>query len=271
MKKAIIVDHLSYLNQLKNVSFTIQKGEIVGIIGGINSGRDQMVRIVTGLLPSSSGFVSVMDYDSYLKNTDFLQKISYIKEFSNEQFNAMSPIDVLQITKDIYSMSDRQFNKNLDELAKYIKEPYLLNSLIYKPEVVVVDNPNFELDSIYEYVNKNDFTGLISSDKIDNLVNLTRRLIILKEGKIIYDGAIDEILNKYATEKIIKLKLNSDIDLKVVKSLAVVKKYSHPYLEIAVPRETINFVCSELLLNLPVQNMEIEELYVEEIISNMKL
>lgn len=271
MKKAIIVDHLSYLNQLKNISFTIQKGEIVGIIGGVNSGRLQITKIITGLLKSTSGFVSVIDHDPYLKNYDFLQKISFIKEFKKESRSNLSPIDVLQITKDIYSIGDRQFNKNLDELTKYIKDPYLLNSLIYKPEVVMVENPNFEIDPIYEYVNKNEFTALISSERIDNLVNLTRRLIILKEGEIIFDGAIEEILNKYATDKIIKLKLLTDIDVKTIENLGTIKKYSHPYLQIAVPRETVNFICSELLLNLPVQNMEIEELSVEEIINNMKL
>jgi ABC-2 type transport system ATP-binding protein len=271
MKKVIIVDHLSYLNQLKNVSFTIQKGEIVGIIGGVNSGRDQIVRVVTGLLKPSSGFVSIIDYDPYLKNNDFLQKISYIKEIKKEKTSALSPIDILQITKDIYSLGDRQFNKNLDELTKYIKDPYLLNSLIYNPEVVVVENPNFETDPIYEYVNKNEFTALISSERVDNLVNLTRRIIILKEGEIIFDGAIEEVLNKYATEKIIKLKLTAEIDVKTVENLGVIKKYTHPYLQIAVPRETVNFICSELLLNLPAQNMEIAELSVEEIINNMKL
>ena len=78
MDKVIIADHVSYLDNLKNVSFTIQKGEFVGIIGTSNSGVDSILKIVSGLTKPSSGFVSVLGYDPYLKSEEYLKNISFI-------------------------------------------------------------------------------------------------------------------------------------------------------------------------------------------------
>lgn len=270
MKKAIIVDHLSYLNQLKNISFTVQKGELVGIIGSTNSGKQLILKLIAGLVKGSTGFVSVLDYDPYLKNNDFLKKISYINNSKNDLSKDLPPIEILENTKLIYGLSKREFNKNLDELARYIKNPQLLDSLIYKPEIVLLDNPDYDLESVYSYINKNEYTALVLSDKIDNLINLTRRIIIIDDGLVIFDGALDEILNKFATEKIIKIKLSSEVSLKSINEIIPVKKYNYPFLYVSVPRTSVHLVASELLQNLPIQSLEIEELSVDEIVDNMK-
>jgi ABC-2 type transport system ATP-binding protein len=177
---------------------------------------------------------------------------------------------MLEVTKEIYGLSNRDFNKNLNELTKYISDPTLLDALIYKPKIVMLDESLVDLDSIYEYNDKSQATTLIIAEKVDSLVDLVRRVIILDEGQVLFDGAIDEVIGKNATEKLIKAKLSSEIDLKVVEEIGTVKKYVYPNLHISAPRSTVMLAAAEMLQNLPITSLFIEELPIEEIIHNIK-
>lgn len=271
MDKTIIVDHLSYNTVLNDITFTIQKGEFVGIIGPTGSGKTTILNIISGLNKPSSGFVSVLGYDPYLKSYDFLKQTSFLPDQENQVLKNLPPIDVLEITKSIYGLSDREFNKNLNELTQYIQDPILLNCLIYKPKVLFIDKLGLEVESIYEYNQKNESTVLFTTRRFDDLLNLVRRIIIIDNGQILFDGVIDEIITKFATDKIIKAKLSSIIDLKLVNEIGVVKKYVYPYIYISVPRSIVSFAAAEMLQNFPVTSLNIEELSVEEIIENMKI
>lgn len=270
MDKAIIIDHVSYNIFLKDISFTIQKGEFVGIIGPTGSGKTTILNILSGLSKPSSGFVSVLGYDPYLKSYDFLKQITFLTE-ENQVLKSLPPINALEITKSIYELSDREFNKNLNELTQYIQDPNLLNSLIYKPKILFIDKLGLEVESIYEYNQKNESTVLFSTRRFDDLINLVRRIIIIDRGQILFDGAIDEIVTKFATDKIIKIKLSSVIDPKLVNEIGIVKKYVYPYIYISVPRSIVSFAAAEILQNFPVISLNIEELSIEEIIENMKI
>ena len=268
MDKAIIMDHVSYDNYLSDVSLTIQKDEFVGIVG--DSNKSSILKVISGLSKITSGFVSVLGYDPYLKSFEYLKKISLLMEQEEIYFNEILPIDLLKITKEIYSISTREFNKNISELIQYINDLNLLNSLIYKPEILLLDHPNFDLEPVYNYHKKYRSTILISTDKIDDLVNIVRRVILIDKAQIVFDGAIDDIFTKFATEKIIKAKLSSNIDTKSVETIGTVKKYIYPYIYISVPKSVVSFAAAELIQNLPVTSLDIEELPVEEIIKNIK-
>ena len=129
---------------------------------------------------------------------------------------------------------------------------------------------NLDLDSIYEYNKKYESTNLITSEKIDYLMNLVRRVIILDKGSIVFDGAIDEVITKFAKEKVIKARLTSATETKLFTELGSVKKYDFPYLYISVPRSIVSFTAAEMMQNLPINNLIIEEIAVEEIIKNIK-
>jgi len=214
MDKAIIVDHLSYLEDLKDISFTIQRGEFVGIVGANGSGKTTILKVISGLLKPSSGFVSVLEHDPFLRSHDYLKEISFITERGNQLLKNSPAIDALEITKEIYDLSDREYNLTLKYLTQFIKDPLLLDSLIYKPKVLLLDQPEVDLDTVYNYHKKEEPTILLSSDRIDNLIDLVRRIILIDKGRVLFDGAIDEIVTKFAAEKIIKATLSEEVDSK---------------------------------------------------------
>lgn len=270
MDKAIIVDHLSYQDRLKDVSFTIQKGEIVSFVGLDNSGNDTILKIISGLKKPDSGFVSALGYDPYLGADDFKKNISFMNFENNFFLRNCLPIEILEITKEIYGLSDREFNKNINELTQFVKNPDLLDSLIYRPKIVLAENPDNILDLLYKYNNKEDSSVLFTSSKIDNLVNVVRRIILFDKGDVLYDGSIEELIKNYANEKVIKAKVSLEIDTKLIESIGSLSKYLYPYVYIKVPRSVTNFAAAEIMQTFPVTNISIEELSVAEIIENIK-
>lgn len=271
MEKAIIVDHLSYSNELKDVSFTIQKGEMVGIVGSLNSGKSTILKIISGLVKPTSGFVSILGYDPFLKSAEFLKQMTFITQKRRQLFEGLEPIKILEITKEIYDMPNREFNKNLADMTQYIKDPILIDNLIYKPKILLIDEPDSELELIYQYNSKNESTTLFTTEKIDKLINLVRRIIIIDKGQIIYDGAIDEIISKFAKDKIISATLSSTIDISTVNEIGTVKNYVYPHLRVSCPRDVASLAAAELVQNLPIASLKIEEMYIEEVTTNMKL
>lgn len=270
MDKAIILDHLSYNGILNDISFTIQKGEFVGLLGVTGSGKTSILEIISGLTKPSAGFVSVLGYDPFLKSYDYLKQIAFLSKLKSQLLKNSPPIDALEITRIIYGLSNREFNKNLNELTQFINDPILLDSLIYKPKILLLDEPDLDLDLVYRYNNKEESAVLLSTDKIDNLINLVRRVILIDRGQILFDGAIDEIFTKFATEKVIKAKLNLQIEEKLFREIGKVIKYTYPYVFVSVPRSVVSFAAAEMLQNFPVINLSIEELSIEEIIERMK-
>lgn len=206
MDKAIIVDHL-----FKNISFTIQTGEIVGIVGPKGSGKTSLIKILTGLKKPDLGYVSVLGFNPWEKSYDFLKQIALILD-QNSQLNYDLPvIKTFELNKKIYKISDRNYNKNLDEAMSLMGIPELLQipvkelseeqrvrmdfmaTLVYKPKVLFIDEAKLDLDFLYEYNKRNETTILITSNNLKNLAGLTRRVIAIDNGKLIFDGPLEKL------------------------------------------------------------------------------
>jgi len=92
MDKAIIVDRLSS-KVLKKISFTIQAGELVGIIGPNGAGKTAVMKVLAGLSPSTSGFVSVLGYTPYERKAQFLKQISLVMGQKNQLWWDLPPME----------------------------------------------------------------------------------------------------------------------------------------------------------------------------------
>lgn len=318
MKKAIVVDHLvknfeisekgtgiknsfsslfhpkkRIITAVNDLSFTIQEGELVGFIGPNGAGKTTTLKTLSGLLYPTSGFVSVMDFNPWEKKPEFLKQISLVMGQKNQLWWDLPAMESFELNKEIYEITDKEFNKNLDELVNLLNVSSLLQtqvrklslgqrmkmeliaSLIYKPKVMFLDEPTIGLDLvaqqnlrdfIYQYNKKYNATIILTSHNMKDLVDLTRRVIVINDGQLIFDGALEELTIKYAKDKLIKAKFSEEVDIKRLKEIGEVKKYEFPEGWLLVPRETVAIAASELLQNFSISDLTIEELPIEDVI-----
>jgi ABC-2 type transport system ATP-binding protein len=281
------------IHALKGVSFTIQPGELVGFIGPNGAGKTTTLKTLSGLLYPTSGFVEVLEFDPWARNPEFLKQISLVMGQKNQLWWDLPAIETFELNRAIYDIPTRVYSENLKELVELLDVEKLLNipvrklslgqrmrmelvaALLHKPKVLFLDEPTIGLDIIaqakirdfiYDYNTKYGATILLTSHNMGDLTNLARRVIIINDGKILYDGAFEDLIMKYAKEKIIKATLSNESGISELEKIGTIKKLSFPEVILSVPRSAAAIAASELLQNFPVDDLTIEEIPIEEII-----
>jgi len=281
------------IHALRGISFTIAPGELVGFIGPNGAGKTTTLKIFSGLLFPTSGFVQVLEYDPWEKRPEFLKQISLVMGQKNQLWWDLPAMETFELNREIYEISRRDYEKNLQELVSLLDIERLLRTqvrrlslgqrmrlelvaaLLHKPKILFLDEPTIGLDVlaqakmrdfIYEYNRKTGATILLTSHNMDDLVNLARRVIVINEGRILFDGIFGELVERFAKEKIIKLSLAQEGDIKKIETIGEVKKLAFPEVVLSVPRSTTAVAAAEILQNFPVNDLTIEEIPIEDII-----
>ena len=284
------------INALIDVSCTISEGEIVGIIGPNGAGKTTTVNILSGLLYPSSGFVNVLGYGPWKRKPDFLKKIALVLGQKYQLWWNLPAKNTLLLNKAIYEIPDKKYNDTLEELTTLLEVRDLLEvpvcelslgqrtrlelvvALIHQPKVLFLDEPTKELDVVekqkirdflYDYNRRFKVTVLLTSHDLDDLINVTKRVIAIDRGEILFDGLLKELTDLYVREKLIKVYLSKAADFKRFEKIGKVKRIEFPEVVLTVAREVAPLAAAEILQNFPVVNLTIEEEPIEEIIKRV--
>lgn len=291
--KSFISPKKKEVHALRGVSFTIQPGELVGFIGPNGAGKTTTLKTLSGLLYPTSGFVEVLDYDPWERKPEFLKQIALVMGQKNQLWWDLPAIETFELNRTIYELPTRQYEENLKELVDLLEvgdlvetpvrklslgqrmRMELIAALLHRPKVLFLDEPTIGLDLvaqqkvrdfIYEYNKKFGATILLTSHNMDDLVNLSRRVIVIDEGRILFDGALEELVSKFAKEKIIKATLSREDGIADIERIGKVKKLVFPQVILSVPRAATAVAAAELLQNFPVDDLTIEEIPIEDVI-----
>jgi ABC-2 type transport system ATP-binding protein len=281
------------VHALRGISFSIQPGELVGFIGPNGAGKTTTLKTLAGLLYPTSGFVEVLEYDPWTRKPEFLKQISLVMGQKNQLWWDLPAIETFELNRAIYEIPTQVYRENLNELVelldigKLLKTPVrklslgqrmrmeLTAALLHKPKVLFLDEPTIGLDVvaqqkmrdfIYDYNRRYGATILLTSHNMDDLVNLSRRVIVVDEGRLLFDGALEELVSKFAKEKIIKATLSSQDGIADLEKIGKVKMFAFPQVILSVPRSATAVAAAELLQNFPVEDLTIEEIPIEDVI-----
>ena len=281
------------IHALKDISLSVGKGELVGFIGPNGAGKTTTLKILSGLLFPTAGVTQVLGFDPWERRTDFLKKISLVMGQKNQLWWDLPAIDTFELNRAIYEIPTRVYKESLDELVTLLDIGKLLNiqvrrlslgqrmrlelvaALLHQPEILFLDEPTIGLDLvaqekmrnfIYEYNRKHQATILLTSHNMDDLMDLARRVIVIDKGRIIFDGILEELVARFAKEKIIKVSLSKEADLKKFEGIGKIKRVAFPEIVLSVPRTAVAVAASEILQNFPVEDLTIEEVAIEDII-----
>ncbi len=290
---SIISPKKKTVRALKSISFSLKQGELVGFIGPNGAGKTTTLKILSGLLYPTSGFTQVLGFDPWERKSDFLKQIGLVMGQKNQLWWDLPAIETLELIKEIYEIQDRDYKKNLNELVEMLDAKKLLKiqvrklslgqrmrmeliaALLHEPKVLFLDEPTIGLDLvaqqrmrdfIFDYNRRYDATILLTSHNMDDLIDLAKRVIVIDKGKIIFDGDLRELVDRFAKDKVIKVYLSKEVDFKIFEKVGEVKKVNFPQVILSVPRATAAVAASEILQNMPVADLTIDEEPVEDII-----
>lgn len=261
---------------VKDVSFTIDSGELVGFIGPNGAGKTTTLKMLSGLLHPSHGRVEVLGFNPWDRHYDFLSSISLVMGQKNQLWWDLPAIESFNLSKDIYGLSDREYKKNLDELVELLDIKDVLNvqvrklslgqrmkaelvaALLHSPKVLFLDEPTIGLDVVMqqavrnfikEYNQNHDGAIILTSHYMEDVKELCRRVIIINEGSILYDGELSGVITKFSSHKVIEVILTNG-ETKSVK----------------VPRAKVAERAAKMLHDLPVADINVKEVAIEDVI-----
>ena len=248
---SISVQHISkfYGNQkaLNNVSFTIQKGEIVGFLGPNGAGKSTMMKILTTYINSSEGNALVNEYDVATNQKKVQKSVGYLPEH-NPLYLDMYVKEYLAFNANIYKVSKSRIDevvnltgltpeahKKISQLSKgYRQRVGLANALLHNPDVLILDEPTTGLDpnqlveirQLIKNVGK-EKTIFLSTHIMQEVEAICDRVIIINKGELVLDSPLAELKNNQ--EQQIEVEFDYRIEEALLKRLPFVKSAKNTF------------------------------------------
>src|SRR3990172_6673168 len=163
---SIVAPKKKSITALKDISFTIDQGELIGFIGPNGAGKTTTLKILSGLLFPTAGFTQVLGFDPWDRKPEFLKQISLVMGQKNQLWWDLPAIETLELNRAIYEIPKREYEESLEELSTLLNVKKLLNiqvrrlslgqrmrleliaALIHRPKVLFLDEPTIGLDLI---------------------------------------------------------------------------------------------------------------------------
>ncbi|MBL7877546.1 MAG: gliding motility-associated ABC transporter ATP-binding subunit GldA [Cyclobacteriaceae bacterium] len=232
---------------LNDVSFSVEKGEIVGFLGPNGAGKSTTMKIATGYLASTSGTVTINGFEVATHSVQIRKILGYLPEH-NPLYPDMFVHEYLQFVGKVFQITsselkkrvpeiialcglDREQNKKIEALSKgYRQRVGLAQALIHNPEVLILDEPTTGLDpnqileirKLIKQISENK-TVIFSTHIMQEVQALCDRVVVINQGTLVADDRVASLL-KHQKNTFLVVEFESGVDEQVLLSLAGVEK-----------------------------------------------
>jgi ABC-2 type transport system ATP-binding protein len=289
---------------VREVSFALEKGEMVGLIGPNGAGKTTVLKMLAGLLRPTSGLIRVAGFTPCERDHGFLRRISMIMGNRSQMIWDIPPADSFQVLAEIYGLSPAQYRAALDELIEMLAMQELLTrpvrtfslgermkcelaaGLLHRPALLYLDEPTLGLDVsmqarlrrfIADYNRRTGATVILTSHYMADVVTLCPRVLLIHHGRLLYDGGLADLALRLAPFKLIRVTLDREAageaggcgDEWPVPAGATIVEKCNGHLTLRVDRDVTPAATARLLGTLPVVDLTVEDPPIEAVIDRV--
>jgi ABC-2 type transport system ATP-binding protein len=280
---------------VKDVSFRIEPGELVGFLGPNGAGKTTTLKMLAGLLYPTSGSAQVLGYVPWKRDDGYRRQFALLLGQKNQLWWDLPARESLELNAQIYgipaSVMERRVTAMTELLAVREKlnvsvrelslgermKMELIASLLHEPKVLFLDEPTIGLDvvsqkTVREFLREHNATQkttiLLTSHYMADIQELCERVIIIDRGSIFFDGNLTEVVDRFADSKLVTIQCEGTTTLSAadLSKFGEVVEQEPGRIRFKVKRERVISVCKALLDQLPVTDIDIQEVPIEEII-----
>lgn len=296
MVKKLFVREKLFNEAVKGISFSIKKGELVGFIGPNGAGKTTMLKMLCGILYPTSGIIDVMGYEPVKRRNEFLKKISIVMGQKSQLWWDLPARDTFDLHKKIYAIPDDDYKKRLEYLVRELEveeqvnvqvrklslgqrmKMELIAALLYNPEILLLDEPTIGLDIksqktirkfIKNYNKENQNTIILTSHYMKDVQELCKRVIVINQGTIKFDGLQNELMKKSTGDKVIKISFSDMPGKEELNKYGSVILGDDNSVKIKVTKNDATSIIGSILNTYEVLDIGIEEPGLEDVIEKM--
>ncbi len=278
------------------ISFVVEPGEIVGFLGPNGAGKTTTLKVLSGLLHPTAGEVSVLDVTPWDRKADFLSQITLIMGQRQQLYWDLPAADTFLVNKAVFGIDDGVYRATVDRLSRLLELEDLLTKpvrqlslgermkvelaagLLHRPRVLFLDEPTIGLDvtmqqRIREFVAAyNAETGatvLLTSHYMADVKALASRVIVIDNGRLLYDGRLAGLVERYAPHKTITLHLERPIDGRDLSRFGEAELVDELQVRVRTAKDDAPEVTARMLAELPVSDLSVEDPPLEDVIDQV--
>jgi len=279
---------------LNNVTLKVQQGEMVGLIGANGAGKTTLVKILAGIIHPTEGEVSVLGFNPWDRNDQLRRQMALIMGQKAQLWYDLPALDSYMLLKEIYQIPDALYQQQIEFLADVLQikdqlkvqvrklslgermKVELMGALLHRPNVVYLDEPTIGLDLmaqkavrkfLKDYQREFKPIILLTSHYMEDIKELCPRVVLIKSGGLIYDGALATIQKQFGERK--KLILTLEENLTALPEFPPELGHlemSENKLSLTTSRTQLNGAMDILLKKFQPQDVTIQDPPIEEVI-----
>ena len=289
---------------VNDINFSVKKGEMVGYIGENGAGKSTTIKMLTGILTPTSGEIIVNGMNPHKERERFVQTIGVVFGQRSQLWWDIAVQESFRLLKKVYKVSDEQYDQHMNHVIKTLDIEPLLDkpvrklslgqrmrcelaaALIHNPPLLFLDEPTIGLDVLVklkirgflkEINEKYNTTILLTTHDLSDIEALCERVVMLDEGKVIYDGALSELKAKWGDTKELQFQFLEAVDIPAIKKVTSglpvvweVDEKGHTFIATVEDRdELISKVIAQVVAAFKIKDVKINETSTEEIIRNI--
>lgn len=298
MFKTLFSNKYEIKTAVNDINFTIKEGEMVGYIGSNGAGKSTTIKMMCGILNPTDGKVLINGLEPYKNRKKVAQNIGVVFGQKTQLWWDIPLIESFVVLKEIYQITDDDYNERMEFLNEVLnindilKQPVrtlslgqrmradLAASLLHNPKVLFLDEPTIGLDvlvkerirnAIKEMNKKYNTTVILTTHDMADIEDLCQRIIIIDEGKIIYDGDINNIKNKFGDLRTITIEMRNKLkDTSKFNTFDSNVSYELEEKNLIVKFDALKVsfdeVVNHIIKNTQMADMKLKEISIEEVV-----
>jgi ABC-2 type transport system ATP-binding protein len=289
------------IEAVKNVSFEIQPGEVVGFLGPNGAGKTTTLKMLTGLIHPSGGRLEVAGHIPFQRREPFLQKITLVMGQKQQLIWDLPALDSLRINGVVYGIPEAECRQRIGQLTEMLSlqgklnqpvrklslgermKAELMAALLHNPDVLFLDEPTLGLDVnaqvsvrdfLREYNQRTGATILLTSHYMADITALCDRVILIYAGQLIYDGSLEGLVQQFAPYREVQLELTHVVSdpeklRQQISQYGEVEEISGQSVRLLVRRDSLTATISQILNDFEILDLTVTEPPIEEVVGRV--
>ena len=294
--KSIVRPKYKVVKAVNNISFEVEKGEIIAFIGPNGAGKSTTIKMLTGILYPDKGEVNVLDINPVVNRKKLAYQIGTVFGQKEQLWTQLTPYDNFKFFGAIYDIPEPVVEKKIEEfnelfeLSEFINTPVrnlslgqrirceIVASLIHEPKVLFLDEPTIGLDpvvkenirTLIKRMNKEYKTTIfLTSHDVGDIEKLCKRVVIINDGKIVLDDSMENLKYHYLNKKIVEVKMREKVNLENEEGITILKDKGYNLkIEVDITKKSVTDAL-KLLNPDNIVDINISNIPLEDIISSI--
>ena len=277
---------------VNNISFEVEKGEMIAFIGPNGAGKSTTIKMLTGILFPDSGKINILGYNPSKDRKKLSYEISSVIGQKEQLWMHLTPYDNFKFIGTMYDIPDAVIEKKIKEfievfeLEEFVNTPVrglslgqrirceIVAALINEPKILFLDEPTIGLDpvvkenirTLIKRLNKEyKTTVFLTSHDVSDIEKLCKRVIVVNDGTIVMDTTMDELKYHYLNKKIIEVKMSEEVNLNDEDGITILKDKGYN-LKIEVDskkrniKDVLNLLNPDNIVDINISNIPLEDI-----------